>query len=132
MKQEHTVSGMPALILALLLTPIFCPPAHAQSRYVDLVTGLPGDIFSVRVQGTRAYLGAASQLVIYDITNPAAPVLQSVYSTPDFIERIAVSGTRAYLAERSSVKILDVSDPTSPTLLGSIESLENCSGIAIA
>lgn len=98
-------------------------------------TGLKfADIYAdgnIAVQGTYNCRG----VFIYDITNPDAPILASVYNpSPNqaFLEAIVV-GTRGYFgsggefpsgspATGDGVHIVDLSNPYFPTLLGKVRS----------
>jgi hypothetical protein len=97
------------------------------------VTGNAGwkfaDIFAdgnIAVQGSYNCRGA----FIYDITNPDAPVLASVYSPPgtsfQFLEAIVI-GNRGYFGVGSGsgsnpgVHIVDLTNPYSPVLLGTVD-----------
>src|SRR5215472_6592261 len=78
--------------------------------------------------GNYAYIGSERRngVLIYDITNPAAPVLASYYapSTSLDMEDIKVSNGIGYFADNmgSGLHIVDVSDPTNPRLLSQITS----------
>ncbi len=78
--------------------------------------------------GNYAYVGSERRngVLIYDITNPDAPVLASYYgqSGPIDMEDIKVANGVGYFADNmgSGLHIVDVSDPTNPVLLSQITS----------
>src|SRR5215469_13642136 len=78
--------------------------------------------------GNYAYIGSERRngVLIYDITNPAAPVLASYYSPSNSLdmEDIKVSNGIGYFADNmgSGLHLVDVSDPTNPRLLSQITS----------
>ncbi len=78
--------------------------------------------------GNYAYVGSERRngVLIYDITNPDAPVLASYYGAtgPIDMEDIKVANGIGYFADNmgSGLHIVDVSDPSNPTLLSQITS----------
>ncbi len=78
--------------------------------------------------GNYAYVGSERRngVLIYDITNPDAPVLASYYGAtgPIDMEDIKVANGIGYFADNmgSGLHIVDVSNPASPTLLSQITS----------
>ena len=78
--------------------------------------------------GNYAYVGSERRngVLIYDITNPDAPVLASYYGAtgPIDMEDIKVANGIGYFADNmgSGLHIVDVSNPTNPVLLSQITS----------
>lgn len=73
------------------------------------------------VSGTTAYL-CASDLQIFDVSDPRAPVRQFVYDMEGIEADVAVSGNVACVASMfGGLHIVDVTDPTSPVLRGTFE-----------
>ncbi len=78
--------------------------------------------------GNYAYVGSERRngVLIYDITNPDAPVLASYYGMngPIDMEDIKVANGIGYFADNmgSGLHIVDVSNPANPTLLSQITS----------
>lgn len=67
------------------------------------------------IDGKTAFVANGQDLLILDISTPAAPVFKGVYPTPGNAEGVYVTGSRAYVADGSGgMLILDVSDLTSP------------------
>lgn len=77
----------------------------------------------IAVAGTRAYAaGWAGGLLIFDISDPAAPVRLGRLHTPGYSYGVAVSGTLAYVAEGGGgLRIIDVSNAAAPAEVGSID-----------
>jgi uncharacterized membrane protein len=125
-------SGLGIAARLLFLT-IFISSGWAQGIHVTLrsnpdpypayqsYAGVWGD-------GNFAYVGSERRngVLIYDITNPDAPVLASYYGQtgPIDMEDIKVANGIGYFADNmgSGLHIVDVSDPTNPTLLSQITS----------
>jgi len=86
-------------------------PAGAFSSYREIV--LDGHLLYTRVNG----LGSATVL-IWDVSNPAAPVPHNglFASSPG---GLSVQGGRAIFSDSGILMIYDVSDPDAPALLGS-------------
>ena len=96
----------------------------------------------IAFQGDRAYVGNYQGFIIYDISEPSAPVTLAQVNCPGSQNDITVSGDLLYLSTDSSrsndscnsvgqsaavkaswegIKIFDVSDPTAPTYVKSVE-----------
>ncbi len=96
-----------------------CTPMIAsrpQWRYADLYAD-----GNIAVQGTNGCKG----VFIYDISDPAHPVLASWYNTPDneiFLEAIVI-GNRGYFGSAlvNGVHIVDLTNPYAPVLLGVVD-----------
>src|SRR5581483_8470112 len=75
----------------------------------------------VYVQGRFAYVsgGGSDNLKIYDVTNPAAPVLVSTTSTNPGPDGVAIEGRYAYVANNGSnlLDIFDISSPSAPSIV---------------
>ncbi|MFO7675609.1 MAG: hypothetical protein R6X12_04785 [bacterium] len=70
---------------------------------------------------------------VIDISNPVAPVLDTVLLRADMAEDVYVDGSRAYVANyRLSLKILDISDPARPVELGGVDSAGATSEAVVA
>lgn len=76
----------------------------------------------VTLAGGRAYVTETNVGVhIFDVTNPAVPVLLTTYPLPG-ATRVAVSGRWAYVAANNAgLVILDVSNPAAPTFAGGFD-----------
>ncbi len=96
----------------------------------------------IAFQGDRAYVGNYQGFIIYDISEPSAPVTLAQVNCPGSQNDITVYGDLLYLSTDSSrsndscnsvgqsaavkaswegIKIFDVSDPTAPTYVKSVE-----------
>jgi hypothetical protein len=76
----------------------------------------PGTAERIFVSGNIAYLAdGTSGLAIFDISNPAAPVLLTTY--PGTTSGVYIVGNYAYVTG-SGFKILNVSNPAAPVLVG--------------
>ncbi|NMO21327.1 hypothetical protein HPC49_29940 [Pyxidicoccus fallax] len=86
---------------------------------------LPGDNYwnGVWAKGDALYIASlASGLLVYDITDPAAPeFLRSYAAGPEGVHTVLVDGDRLYaMSLNGPTLVLDVSQPLSPVLLQSI------------
>jgi hypothetical protein len=81
---------------------------------------IPGfTAFRGRIAGNLLYVaGWGSKMAIVDLTNPAAPVVKSVFDTGGITRGIAVSGSIAVTADSSTMSVINVANPASPSLLG--------------
>ncbi len=60
-------------------------------------------------------------LQLFDVSDPAAPVLLGAADTPGRARGLVTSGTTAYVADDSQgIQVIDVSDPAAPVLVGSV------------
>lgn len=98
-------------ITPVLLGTYFSAPFE---RYygIDVVDGL-------------AFLASSSGLSIINVSDPAQPMFEGLYSDWYGTADVQVAGTSAVLVEKSEVsgpcklQVVDISTPTNPTLLGS-------------
>jgi Tfp pilus assembly protein PilV len=82
-------------------------------------------VFVATISSTRyAFVGYATGLAIYNISNPSSPTLTGTFATTAAVNGVYVSGTNAYLATaitNAQFKIVNVSTPAAPTQTGSIQ-----------
>lgn len=78
-------------------------------------------------RGTSLYLASETELQIWDVSNPAAPIKSSRLSFPvggldrtAGVEGLDVVGSMAFVDRERGVSAVDVSDPRNPILLGSL------------
>lgn len=73
--------------------------------------------------GDHLYIGSASAMYIFDITNPAVPAPMSIYSHLTACDPVVVEGHFAYVTLRTGggcprganrLEVIDVKDPTNP------------------
>ncbi len=78
----------------------------------------------VAVSGTTAYVvnHDANTLQVFNVANPAAPVLLGSVGTGSQPISVAVSGTTAYVVNHAgnTLQVFNVASPASPVLLGSV------------
>ncbi|MDP1677047.1 MAG: T9SS type A sorting domain-containing protein [Bacteroidota bacterium] len=75
----------------------------------------------VATSGTYAYVAAGSNgFKIYNIANPASPVLVKSIDSLAYCESVVISGQYAYIAAGSRSHIVDISDPAVPLYVGRI------------
>src|SRR5581483_1282944 len=80
---------------------------------------LGGQTSRIIVQGSYAYFGRGSDLVIADISTPSQPRRVGKLTLPDYVGDIAIAGALAYVAAgRAGLRIVDIHDPAAPAELG--------------
>jgi hypothetical protein len=104
-------------------------PAHMDLAVIDLRTPSSPRLLSqvyvaggdrVEVAGSYAYLTTGSALAIYDVANPASPVLRGSVTIPNGARELVVSGNTAYVGNLSAVYSVDVTNRASPRIVGSV------------
>jgi hypothetical protein len=69
---------------------------------------------------------------VFDVSNPAAPVLAGRYPTSGSGRRLAVKGTRVYVADGpDGLHVLNVEDPSKPVLVGSFKTDKPARDVAV-
>ena len=109
-------AGLTAPVLALALLHSLAPAASCNRATI-------AGAQAVAILGHHAYVVAGSSgLFIFDISDPAAPVLAGSYDTPGQALGITVAGNYAYVADGSDgLLVLDVSDTSAPIKVGSFD-----------
>ncbi len=96
----------------------------------ELAYGVPHD---VAISGDYAYVAAQGALSVFDISNPARPVMVSIVDTPGSAEGVAVSGNYAYVADwDAGLRVIDITDPTNPSEVGSLDTPGYAYGVAVS
>lgn len=90
-------------------------------QYVLGRASVPDQINRTVIAGGYLYAASDLGLVVYDLSDPAAPVLVGQLETDEPAEDVDIEGSVAYLACQNSLQIVSISSPTSPALLGSYE-----------
>lgn len=84
---------------------------------VSMGTDAPNDVF---IRGNYAYVidDTQQQLWIYNITNPASPILVSTTADDSAASlSISVQGIYAYIAGGSGISVINISNPYAPSLV---------------
>jgi hypothetical protein len=120
------LSAIMGLLLILLPT-----IAYGQSlEYVNstLWTGAS----DMEVVGNYVYCAHPLGLMIFDISDPAMPVVCGKLACKGIGVKIAVSGDYVYLAtEKAGIQIMEISNPFSPRLVASYQTNGKLAGIRI-
>ena len=99
---------------------------------MELVGQIGGAVLPVTVSGNYMYIGEGTSLVIFDVTNSAAPVERGRIALPSRVKAIVVIGNRAFVADqRSGLYVVDVSTPTFPGIVGFYDTDGGASGVFI-
>jgi hypothetical protein len=85
---------------------------------------------AIELIGNYAYVGAESELIVYDISSPASPVLVTAIPTPAF--SFALNGNYLYAGNPATqvLVIYDVSNPGNPRQIGSMPLPDYAFGLA--
>ena len=72
-------------------------------------------------------------LQLYDVSDPATPVLITTYPTPGNAQRAELDGTLAYVADGpAGLSVVDLSDPASPEVVGTYQTRNAARDVAVA
>jgi len=144
-------------ILILLLIPLLIKPAPAlwgaappPDRLLDqhrltLVGQMVGDVSAVVLDGVRIYIGLGAELLVLDVSQPAAPLLvgrSAALPAPITALALAQSATPAahqdeapapylYLLAGYRLHVMDVRDPNQPASIGSYRLPDNAEDLTV-
>jgi peptidoglycan/xylan/chitin deacetylase (PgdA/CDA1 family) len=78
----------------------------------------PAEAHDLVAAGKYEYVAAGlAGLKIYDVSNPAAPVVVGACDTPGTAQGVTVKGNYAYVADGTpGLQVIDISDPAHPTI----------------
>ncbi|MFZ1550893.1 MAG: hypothetical protein WAV53_05790, partial [Anaerolineae bacterium] len=109
-------------------------PTPTPSAWIELVGQIGGAIMAVDVQGSYAYVGSSSWLVILDVSDPAHPVrIGQSPALPGMVWAVHVLGGLAYVAAGSAgLQVIDVSNPVMPFLRGAYDTPRFAEGVSVA
>jgi hypothetical protein len=97
---------------------------------MEIVGQFGGFCDAVAVAGNIAYVGAGPSLLVFDISQPSAPIIIDRYLVPDsYIGDIVVDGQYLYVGFNSGLHILDISNPTELQLVSVFEVLGGLAGV---
>ena len=78
-----------------------------------------GAAWAVEIEGTIAYVGQGQSLLLFDISQPSAPLEMGRVILPDGVTDIVVSGAYAYVAiGHGGLQVINISTPSSPVVVG--------------
>lgn len=91
-------------------------------------------IYASEIQGSYAYIGIGPRIVVWDVANPAQPVMVGQSSIlPGVVRDVELVGNYVYAAlGTAGVAILDISTPTTPTRTGDMVTYGQAVGVAIS
>ncbi len=90
-----------------------------------------GGAGNITLAGDTLYVGNATLVRLFDISDPLQPREVGASETPDYVNDIAVMGRYAYIASPSGVRVLDVSNPALPRDVGFLSLREGALAISI-
>ena len=108
----------------------------ANAGNVSELASLPMPTFvrHMAVDANHLFALLGGEMRIYDVNNPAAPILRSTWQAPlgSGLLKVIVSGNRAYLGGNDRVWVLDITQRTAPVLIGQLTSTAATQGMALA
>jgi len=90
----------------------YIPSAFYQHHF-----NTPGDLVDLYIDGNYAYLAATNGMYILNISNPAAPALESFFDSGQdgqSVFSIAVKGNYAYLGGDGNIQSVDITSKSNP------------------
>ena len=101
---------------------------------VTLVGQWGGPSFAAAVVGNRAYVGSGPRLLIFDVSNPSAPLLLGRSEVlPGVVRGVAVAGSYAYVADDDAgLQVINIANPASPVRVGGYDTSGRAYDVAVA
>ena len=129
------------MTLADPLEPVGSLQSASAPRHVEVVAATPG--IAVLVGGVpydplRSLRDAAPDdprgtLQLYDVSDPAAPLLLTTFATPGDAQRAEIAGTLAYVADGpAGLSVVDLSAPETPRVVGAYRTRNSARDVAVA
>ncbi len=123
------------------LEPVGSLQSASAPRHVEVVAATPG--IAVLVGGVpydplRSLRDAAPDdprgtLQLYDVADPAAPLLLTTFTTPGDAQRAEIEGTLAYVADGpAGLSVVDLSMPSAPRVVGTYGTRNSARDVAVA
>jgi len=108
-------------------------PLPNQPVFVTSFSVSPDNINGLFLSGTLLFAACGNTgMAIFDITNPAAPLLRSVTNTSGVATDVIVNANIAFLADSyNGTLIFNVTDPTAPSALSRISPEGQILGLAL-
>jgi len=107
-----------AAALASIALSVCVTAATGQTLTFTQVGSIPGPVDLIEVQGQFAYVAANKNLLVFDVSNPAAPRKVGDLAFPEKIWGFRVNGSRVFVADgHSGLGVVDVSKPSAPVLV---------------
>ena len=104
----------------------------ADSNYGRIISIAVYDPSDTRGPKIAAVSGGRA-LHVYDVSNPAAPVLLTKYATPGRGPRMAMKGRLAYVADNAEgVQVVDLSTPSKPRIVVTYKTAKPAIDVAVA
>jgi hypothetical protein len=104
------------------------PAALLMSSNVELVTTLPSPgVIGARFHKGHMFVTSVAGLLVYDVTDPAAPSLVGSFALPHFEnEDVDLNGDILLISNDAAestgiLYVIDISDPAAPTLLSFLD-----------
>ena len=105
-------------------------PSAVLGQEVQIMTGSIGGLC---VEGNVLYVGANSNIYVYDITKPMSPQLSKTVSLYGNARQITVHNGKLYVTARDTgVWVYDLAKPLQPTLVTRYDTVELATGVDAA
>ena len=118
----------------LFITYMFCCVVLILPISASNAAPIEGKTYALDVLNSFAYLGVGQQLVVFDVTDPRAPVqVAEVKELGDSVQDIQVIGDLAFIATGTTgLHIIDVSNPAQPVKISSSKTPGMVTGVYVA
>ncbi|MEZ4654143.1 MAG: hypothetical protein R3E12_11305 [Candidatus Eisenbacteria bacterium] len=94
---------------------------------------LPGVGMDVAVSDGLVYVGTLGYgLRVYDVSDPAAPVLLSTYADGTDVKAVIADGSTVYTTGEDGLNVLDMADPNNPALVGNFPAAGSSTGLWVS
>ncbi len=94
-----------------------CTKDGASGNKTAVTTGAGGSLARFAIAGNYMYTVDEQKLTVYDISNPADPILKNSVEIGVEIETIYSFKDKLFIGSTSSVHIVDINDPLNPKKL---------------
>jgi hypothetical protein len=130
------MTGSRMLVLVLIAAAVCAMSAGvgaADEVNVTFEGHFGGATYACAVSGNYAYIGQGHDLVVLDVSNPAAPSELGGVMASGIVRDVALSGDYAYVADSDNgLVIVDVSNKAAPSLAGSYDTARWAWDVAVS
>ena len=119
MKKRFVLTTILVLgVLFLLTTVVSADREDSTSQGILFAGSLGGDISAVAIDGSLAYFGEGSNLVVMDVSDPLAPTSIARLTLPGVVYDLVISAGVAYIADGAGgLQVVDIHNPSHVNIL---------------
>jgi len=105
-------------MLFLLTTVVSADREDTTSQGILFAGSLGGEISAVAVDGSLAYIGEGSNLVVVNVSDPSAPTSIARLTLPGVVYDLVISAGVAYIADGAGgLQVVDIHNPSQVYIL---------------